>query len=266
MNLHSMFYYSADSVKFDLMITEYILHGIFEAFPVSSSMHSMLFNYAMQNSYVMQNIGIIGILHGITAIVTIVYFHKSIIKLLIDFIKPGHYNFLSWKLCLILLPKLLFGFIYRNANFPFSFYTIIAFGLLLAFYDIYSHQNKKAHEISYMQSIFISFLSLFAFLPGASSLGTYYTAFRACNINRKESLDYAFILNVIPSIGAFVLRFTYVEVNLVRIFTCMFVYLFALILCRKLINYLYLLGIYRVIIGIWVCQNINIQKYFYCAF
>ncbi len=226
---------------------QYFLHGLLEAFPISSSMHLLFFGINIKN---------IGILHGITGLVTTIFFVRKIIHLLADLFYPGYYYNISRLLLLILIPKILVGFVIRGIDINVSPGLMsIIFGFLLFFIDRYSSKQLKISDLNLSISIMISLFSLFSFFPGASSLGTYYTAFRFFKINRKDSLDYAFILNILPSLGACILEFGNVEMNYVSILICMLSYLFSLIFCRKLIEYLYFIGIYRVVIGILICIN-----------
>ncbi|QEK37790.1 undecaprenyl-diphosphate phosphatase [Candidatus Cytomitobacter indipagum] len=225
---------------------EYFLHGIFEAFPISSSMHLMLLGYSLDN---------IAILHGITAIVAIIFFHKTIIKLLVDFFSFGS---ISWKLFIALMPKLLVGFALRNCYLNYNYFVVILFGLIFFAVDYFRSQNiESINDISYLQSLLVGIISSFSFFPGASSLGTYYTAFRIFKINRKKSLDLSLILNIIPSIGAFLLKYNYIQISIVQFTACTFMYFLSIFLCRKLTKYLFLLGIYRVVMGMLICINIR---------
>lgn len=231
---------------------EHMLHGIFEAFPISSSMHMLLLGYHIDN---------IAVLHGITALVTITYFHKLIIRLLSEFFVFGNR---AWKLLIILIPKLCIGFLLRNHQLEYHYLILIIFGLIFFVFDYYSAQHvNDLDRIDYVNILFIGLISSFSFLPGASSLGTCYMAFRICKLNKRKALDYAFILNIIPSIGAFVMKYNNVQLSIVQFGACIAAYASSIFLCRKLTKFLFWFGIYRVVMGILIC--VNIQRYYFCV-
>ncbi len=226
---------------------EYFLHGLLEAFPISSSMHMLLLGFKIQN---------IGLLHGVTALVTAIFFHKKIMNLILEFFKRDNLN-TAHLMFIILFPKIIIGFLIRNMNLNCMLgISSIIFGFLFFIIDKYNNGNQKMDLLNFKQATLVSTFSLFSFLPGASSLGTYYTAFRFFSICKKDSLDYAFILNIIPSLGAFVIKFNYVQLNFSSIIMCMFTYVCTLIFCRKLTKHLYFFGIYRVLIGIFICISV----------
>ncbi|USO00867.1 MAG: undecaprenyl-diphosphate phosphatase [Alphaproteobacteria bacterium] len=225
---------------------DYLLHALFEAFPISSSMHLLYFRINLNN---------IVALHAITGLVTFIYFRNRIFYLIKDLLT--NFGF-AWKLVLILLPKFVLGFCLRQYNIKLYCITGIFFGLLFFIADFFCKQNRKIETIFCRESICISLFSCLAFLPGSSSLGTYYTAFRFYKINKEEALDLSFILNIIPSLGAFILKYSTVQLNVWQILCCIFIYWMCISLCKKLTNYLYLVGIYRIVVGFLTCINTNI--------
>ena len=264
---------------------QYFLHGVFEAFPISSSLHLMMFGYNSAHN---------ALLHGITALVTFCIFHRLTFKLTRDFLcdiwnlckvtiksnrinqksncklqKLHFFDKLHFKLLMIVLSKIVVGFLLRNQNFSISylsFMNLIIFGILLTVVDLYSDESQQITEITVQNAAIIALCGLVSFLPGSSTLGIYYTALRLLNINKKEALDYAFILNIIPSLGAAVLKFQVAQLSIITSLICVISYSVSVLICRKLIKYLYFIGIYRVVIGIILCISTINTKFFYSLF
>ncbi len=203
-----------------------IIQGLAEFLPVSSSGHLALletvfhFNQTQKLSYT-------AFLHIGTALALIYFFRKKIIdiftKLFSKNIQQKKDNFsLIIKIIIGTIPIGVIGYLAQDKidllfNKPiFSAIFLIITGVIL-----YSTRFTRATkmQVSYLDAILIGIAQAIALLPGISRSGITISLALLLGLSQTEGFEFSFLLSIPAVIGANILMFKDVSINLDRIKT-----------------------------------------------
>lgn len=105
-------------------------------------------------------------------------------------------------LAVLILPN---DFILGFRTLPIIAFSLIFWGLILWFSDLYQQRNQhkiSLDQISWKHSIFIGLSQIIALIPGSSRSGTTMTAGLFAGLNREDTAKFSFLLAIPALIGA----------------------------------------------------------------
>ena len=183
-----------------------IIQGLTEFLPVSSSGHLELAKYmlgedAMPNESMLMTI----LLHGATALSTIVVFRKDIahiLRSLFQFKMDDDFYF-TVKIILSMLPAVMVGLFFEEQmeqlfteRIVFIGCMLAITGLLLFLADRAKSTNKK---VGFWDAIIVGVAQAIAIIPGISRSGATISASVLLGIDRERAARFSFLM-VIPLI------------------------------------------------------------------
>jgi len=191
------------------------IQGIGEFIPVSSTLHILL----AQNLLNIQetNLWFHVALHLGTLCSVLIFYGRSIILLKMHFLKGifiaahrKHPTYL-FSLCLLIasIPAIGVGYFIKPymSTVQGSLYIMalssLFFGALMALADAFVPEDKD--HITLRSALIIGCLQIFAFIPGASRLGTTVTAARMLRISRHTAFTFSLLVSIPVVLGAVVL-------------------------------------------------------------
>lgn len=175
---------------------EIILQGLLEAFPVSSSIH--LTRLHVKN---------VELMHLGTGIAFSIYSIKYLEKYIKRPLKPKTIIF-AIKVCIVILPTMLIGLYSRKQNTIIDPYLT---NLIFAIAMMYANQRenkRRFNSLKIKELIVIGLLISTALLPGASRLGTTFTALRLFRLTTEEAFINSLIIGIPVTLGAATLNLT----------------------------------------------------------
>jgi undecaprenyl-diphosphatase len=187
-----------------------IIQGLTEFLPVSSSGHveigTVLFNVSTA-----ENLLFITVIHGATALSTIVVYRKDIgmiIKDLLQF-KYNDSTAFSFKILLSTIPVLILGMFFKDevenlfgGRIGLVGSMLIITSLLLLFAN-YAKNYRK--DISYGKAFIIGIAQALAVMPGISRSGATISTSLMLGVDREKATRFSFLMVLIPIIGAMLL-------------------------------------------------------------
>ena len=175
-----------------------IVQGLTEFLPVSSSGHLVLLEnlFNISDASLFLNI----VLHCATLLAVVIYYRKKLWQMLKNPFQPiVLYLIITTAItCLIVL---LFADFFESA---FSG-TLLAWGFLLSAIFLalteyisryYQKQNYLYSNVTLKHSIMLGIFQGLAILPGISRSGTTLCAGIVMGINKKDALDYSFLMSI----------------------------------------------------------------------
>lgn len=183
-----------------------IIQGLTEFLPVSSSGHLELAKFFLNDNDVAQQSMLMTVmLHGATALSTIIVFRKDVIEIfkgLFQF-KWNEQTKFSLKIILSMIPAALVGVLFEDQLESFFDKKIILVGcmliitgLLLFLADRAKNTNK---EVSYSNAFIIGLAQAIAMLPGISRSGATISTSVLLGIDREKAARFSFLM-VVPLI------------------------------------------------------------------
>ena len=176
----------------------YLIQGIAEFLPVSSSSHLIIASDYLELE---KNLSIDVSLHLGSFIAVIVYFYKDIINFYKD-------KILFFKIFMSSIPVMLVGVILVETNFIEKIrnietiaWTTLIFGILLFVSDKFKIEKTIEKNFTFKSAIFIGSLQILALIPGVSRSGIAITAARLLGFKRVESAKISFLISI-PILGA----------------------------------------------------------------
>ncbi len=183
-----------------------IIQGLTEFLPVSSSGHLELAKFILGDDNVAEDSMLMTVmLHGATALSTILVFRKDVLEIL-----RGLFKFkwneemeFSLKIILSMLPAALVGLIFEdtlellfNKQILLVGVMLILTGGLLFLADRAKNTDKK---VSFWHAIFIGISQAVAILPGISRSGATISTSVLLGIDRERAARFSFLM-VVPLI------------------------------------------------------------------
>ncbi|MCB9360791.1 MAG: undecaprenyl-diphosphate phosphatase [Flavobacteriales bacterium] len=183
-----------------------IIQGLTEFLPVSSSGHLELAKVILgDNSLPEESMLMTVVLHGATALSTIIVFRKDIVEIvkgLFQFKNNEEFKF-SLNIVLSMIPAAFVGVVFNDEIEAFFGGKILLVGsmliltaILLIFADKAKNTNKK---VGILQAIIIGVSQAIAILPGISRSGATISASVLLGIDRERAARFSFLM-VVPLI------------------------------------------------------------------
>jgi undecaprenyl-diphosphatase len=183
-----------------------IIQGLTEFLPVSSSGHLELAKVILgDNSVPQESMLMTVVLHGATALSTVVVFRKEIVEIvrgLFRFRNNGEFKF-SLNIVLSMIPAGLIGVLFNDEIEQFFGGKVLLVGsmllitaILLIFADKAKNTNKK---VGIGQAILIGISQAIAILPGISRSGATISTSVLLGIDREKAARFSFLM-VVPLI------------------------------------------------------------------
>ncbi len=183
-----------------------IIQGLTEFLPISSSGHLEIGKYLLGGSEIPEESLLFTILvHGATALSTIVVFRKDIAEIfrgLLKFNNNEEFQF-SLKIILSMIPAVFVGLVFEDfienlfsGNILLVGAMLILTGLLLFLADKAKNTEKP---VSYMSAIIIGIAQAIAILPGISRSGATISTSVLLGIDRSKAARFSFLM-VVPLI------------------------------------------------------------------
>lgn len=188
-----------------------IVQGLTEFLPVSSSGHIEL-GKAILNINTADNLLFSIVVHGATALSTIIVFRKEIygiFKGLFQFKNNESFNY-ALKILISMIPVGLIGIFFEDrinalftGNVVFVGFMLVITGILLTF-TYYTKNTTK--EVSYDRAIIIGIVQALAILPGISRSGSTISSALILGVDKEKAIKFSFIMVLLPIIGATLLK------------------------------------------------------------
>lgn len=194
-----------------------IVQGLTEFLPVSSSGHLVLLEniFGIQDASLFLNV----ILHCATLLAVVIFYRQKIWQLIKKPFQPLNY-YLVISTAITCLIVLLFSDFFESS---FSG-VLLAWGFLLSALFLffteylsrkYSKQGMIYQNVGYKQSILLGIFQGLAILPGISRSGTTLCAGIVMGIDKKQALDYSFLMSIPIIIASLVFELCKADFNAV---------------------------------------------------
>jgi len=187
-----------------------IIQGLTEFLPVSSSGHveigTVLFNVSTS-----ENLLFITVIHGATALSTIVVYRKDIGNILKDLMlfKYNESMAFSLKILFSTIPVLILGLFFKDevenlfgGRIGLVGSMLIITSLLLLFAN-YARNHKK--DISFRKAFIIGVAQALAVMPGISRSGATISTSLLLGVDKEKATRFSFLMVLIPILGAMLL-------------------------------------------------------------
>jgi len=196
-----------------------ILQGLTEFLPISSSGHLELGGYFL-GVETKDNLLFAIVVHGATALSTIVIFRKSIVVLLQDVFKLKRIDdsttYIS-KLVLSAIPVGIVGVLFEEqvkelftGNVVFVAFMLVITGVLLSA----TYFSKVSDgDISFVKAFFIGVAQAIAILPGISRSGATISTALLFRVDKEKATQFSFLMVLIPILGAMLLKIKDIMLN-----------------------------------------------------
>ncbi|MDG2397403.1 MAG: undecaprenyl-diphosphate phosphatase [Flavobacteriaceae bacterium] len=183
-----------------------LIQGFTEFLPISSSGHLEIAKTLLKDDFLIkESILLTVVLHGATAISTIVVFHREIFKILKDLLvfKKNQSTLFSWHIIISMFPATLISvFFEKNIEKLFNG-NLILVGLMLfvtAIILVFSSKSISSNKYLNTKNAFIIGLAqAIAILPGISRSGSTIAMSLILGINKTEAAKFSFLM-VVPLI------------------------------------------------------------------
>lgn len=188
-----------------------IIQGLTEFLPVSSSGHIELGSYILKVKN-QDNLLFSIIVHGATALSTIVVFRKDILEIirgLLEF-KWNEATQFVVKIIISMIPVGIVGVLFEKqiealftGNIVFVASMLAVTGLLLLFTFFTKPQNKN---VDYVRAFIIGLAQSIAILPGISRSGSTIATALFLGVEKSNAARFSFLMVLPPILGATLLK------------------------------------------------------------
>jgi undecaprenyl-diphosphatase len=183
-----------------------IIQGLTEFLPISSSAHLILPEQIWGWGH--NDLAFDVAVHVGSLLAVMIYFRQDIARLLLAWLAKGFTreqnedSRLAWFVIIGTIPAGLFGFLMKdwialNARSALIIaITTIVFGLLLWYADAKATQQKRIHQITLKDTLFIGIAQALAIIPGTSRSGVTMTAGLMLGLCRETAARFSFLLSM----------------------------------------------------------------------
>lgn len=183
-----------------------IIQGLTEFLPVSSSGHLELAKFFMaDDSLAEQSMLMTVMLHGATALSTIIIFRKDIIEILqglLQFKRNEEFDF-SMKIILSMIPAAIVGLLFEEQMEQLFDKQILLVGFMLlltgALLFLADRAKRTDKKVNFGQALIIGISQAIAILPGISRSGATISTSVLLGIDRERAARFSFLM-VVPLI------------------------------------------------------------------
>jgi len=188
-----------------------IIQGITEFLPISSSGHielgSALLNVKTKNNFLFSLV-----VHGATALSTMVVFRKDIFTLLSDGVKFKWNKSTQYMALLILsaVPVAVIGLLYdKEIEGFFSGETLLVGFMLLVtglLLSLTYYSPPKTGEVTWGRAVLIGLAQAISILPGISRSGATISTALLLGVEKEQAARFSFLMVLIPILGGTLLK------------------------------------------------------------
>ena len=189
-----------------------IIQGLTEFLPVSSSGHIELGKAILGVDLESDNLLFSIIVHGATALSTIVVFRKTILELLkslFSFQWNNDTKYITYIL-VSMIPVGVVGVLFEDEIEAFFDGRILFVGAMLLITSfllwLSTRVGNPTGKVNYKNAIIVGVSQALAILPGISRSGTTISASLLLGISREEAAKFSFLMVLPPILGATLLK------------------------------------------------------------
>ena len=188
-----------------------IVQGLTEFLPVSSSGHIEL-GKAILNIQTTDNLLFSIVVHGATALSTIIVFRKMILELIKGLFQFKNNESLHYSLKIIIsmIPVGIVGILFEDkiealftGNVLFVGFMLIFTGILLT---ITFYVKNTTKDVSYGRALIIGMAQAVAILPGISRSGSTISTALILGVDKEKATRFSFLMVLLPILGATLLK------------------------------------------------------------
>lgn len=230
-----------------------LLQGIFEAFPLSSSMHiNLLSNKLGLNLSKNDN----ALMHFGTSLAFFFLLLPFIIFLFKNVFQKFEWKIVA-KFALMLIPSIIIGFYLRKIDIKENPYANIIAAVTMLIAD-FCARKKSISSLNFWTSFAIGNFITLAFIPGVSRLGVTFTILRFFQLRRVDALVTSLLIGIPLTLGAAALcassytTATFPWSILIQSILSGAVTYFCLKITFKFLNYWWVYGIYRIMLSVFL--------------
>lgn len=183
-----------------------IVQGLTEFLPVSSSGHLELAKALTQTDFVAkESLLFTIILHGATALSTIVFFRKDIVFILQELLtfKPSPSFYFAWYILFSMIPAVIVGLFLEDLIIRLFDQNILLVGAMLLLTGVLLGLADRAKstqkDINTISALIIGFIQAIAILPGISRSGSTIATAVLLGIDKEKAARFSFLM-VVPLI------------------------------------------------------------------
>lgn len=183
-----------------------IVQGLTEFLPVSSSGHLELAKALSQTDFVAkESLLFTIILHGATALSTIVFFRKDIVFILQELLtfKPSPSFYFAWYILFSMIPAVIVGLFLEDLIIRLFDQNILLVGAMLLLTGVLLGLADRAKstqkDINTISALIIGFIQAIAILPGISRSGSTIATAVLLGIDKEKAARFSFLM-VVPLI------------------------------------------------------------------
>ena len=184
-----------------------IVQGLTEFLPVSSSGHIEL-GEAILNIHTGDNLLFSIVVHGATALSTVVVYRKVIIDLirgLLQF-KNNKATQYTLKILISMIPVSIVGILFEDKIETFFTGNVMLVGAMLIITGLlltFSYYAKKlVKDVSYDRALIIGIAQMIAILPGLSRSGLTISTALVLGVSKEKAARFSFLMVLPPIAGA----------------------------------------------------------------
>jgi len=188
-----------------------IIQGLTEFLPVSSSGHLEIGSYIL-GVQSKDNLLFSIVVHGATALSTIIIFRKDIRDIIIDLFRFqwNESTEFALKIIISIIPVGVVGVLFEDQIEALFGGRILLVGSMLLFTGLllfftYFKKNNTG-EISYLKALLIGLAQAVAIMPGISRSGTTIAVALFLGVDKVKATRFSFLMVLVPIIGAMLLK------------------------------------------------------------
>ena len=188
-----------------------LIQGLTEFLPISSSGHIELGKAILETKFA-DNLLFSIVVHGATALSTVVVFRKDIYIILKDMLrfKWNESTQFASKILISIVPVGIIGFFFEEelevfflGEIAFVGFMLLITGTLLSFTHFF---KSKQGDVTYLKGLLIGIAQAFAILPGISRSGATIATGLLIGVEKEKATKFSFLMVLIPILGATLLK------------------------------------------------------------
>lgn len=188
-----------------------IIQGLTEFLPVSSSGHLEIGSYVLGIKS-KDNLLFSIVVHGATALSTIIVFRKDIRDIILDLFqfKWNESTEFTLKIIISIIPVGIVGVFFEDQIEAFFGGRILLVGSMLLFTGLLLSftffKKNTSGEISYAKAFLIGLAQAIAIMPGISRSGSTIATALLLGVDKVKATRFSFLMVLVPIMGAMMLK------------------------------------------------------------
>lgn len=208
-----------------------IIQAATEFLPISSSGHLALFSNLLGEP----NLSFFTALH-LASLIAVLIFTRKEIKFLLTFNKEARKY---WTYLIIAtIPAALIGFFFHDLiESFFSSFLILGISFIFTGFILLSTKGiKSTSNLNFKSSLLIGLFQSIALFPGVSRSGMTISAGIFSKLDKESAAKFSFLLFIPLSVGAFILEFEKIALNLSLIISFLLCLFFSILFLNLLVK------------------------------